>query len=263
MREWFEAGGIEPVYDGAAATPEDAVRRLKASGASIACLCGDDATYAAEAEACARAVKAAGVKGLCLAGRPGEAEAALRAAGVDDFIFAGGDAIAALEGLYRRIARLRRAGRATMSRIPDFSRTPFAAAVGLARRGRDAACGRRPRASTSSRSTARPIAPGSISRTTGRAFRPICAGPIPPCTSTSRGRCASTPAFRPPRSRTPSIAPISPPARRGSPSPSISRPIAATIPTIRASPATSAWPASRSTRSMTCARFFPASRSIR
>jgi methylmalonyl-CoA mutase len=104
VREWFEAGGIEPVYDGAAATVEDAIRRTKASGASIACLCGDDKTYAAEAEACATAIKTAGVDALCLAGRPGESEAALRAAGVDDFVFAGGDAIATLSSLCRRIA---------------------------------------------------------------------------------------------------------------------------------------------------------------
>ena len=43
------------------------------------------------------------MKGLIVAGRPGELEARLRAAGVDDFIFVGGDAIAALEGLYKRI----------------------------------------------------------------------------------------------------------------------------------------------------------------
>jgi methylmalonyl-CoA mutase len=103
VREWFEAGGIEPVYDGAAASLEDAVRRMTASGASIACLCGDDAAYAAEADACARAAVMAGIKGLCLAGRPGDAEAKLRAAGVDDFIFAGCDVIASLGELYRRI----------------------------------------------------------------------------------------------------------------------------------------------------------------
>ena len=101
-REQLEAGGIEPVYGGEAATPTEAVERLRASGAVLACLCGDDEAYAAHAEAFAKAVKAAGVKGLSLAGRPGDAEAALRAAGVDDFIFAGGDAIAALRGLYRR-----------------------------------------------------------------------------------------------------------------------------------------------------------------
>ncbi len=103
MRDWLEAGGVQPVYDGEAADPEEAVARLKAGGAPLACLCSDDETYAARAEAFASAVKAAGVKGLIVAGRPGELEARLRAAGVDDFIFVGGDAIAALEGLYKRI----------------------------------------------------------------------------------------------------------------------------------------------------------------
>jgi methylmalonyl-CoA mutase len=103
MREWLEAGGIEPVYDGEAGTPDAAVGGLKASGASLACLCGDDAAYAARGEAFAAAIKAAGAKGLSLAGHPSEAEAALRAAGVDEFIFAGGDAVAGLQGLYRRL----------------------------------------------------------------------------------------------------------------------------------------------------------------
>jgi methylmalonyl-CoA mutase len=43
------------------------------------------------------------VKGLVLAGRSGKREAEWRAAGVDHFIFAGGDAIEALDWLYRRI----------------------------------------------------------------------------------------------------------------------------------------------------------------
>ncbi|MFY9970543.1 MAG: methylmalonyl-CoA mutase family protein [Roseiarcus sp.] len=103
MREWLEAGGIESVYDGEAETPDTAVRRLKASGASLACLCGDDAAYATRGEAFAAAIKAAGAKGLSLAGHSSEAEAALRTAGVDGFIFAGGDAVAALQDLYRRL----------------------------------------------------------------------------------------------------------------------------------------------------------------
>ncbi|HXZ15209.1 MAG TPA: methylmalonyl-CoA mutase family protein, partial [Roseiarcus sp.] len=103
MREWFEAGGIKPVYDGEATTPEEAVARLKASGAPLACLCSDDETYAARAEAFATAVKAAGVKGLVLAGRPGELEPRLKAAGVDDFVFLGSDALGVLENLYSRI----------------------------------------------------------------------------------------------------------------------------------------------------------------
>jgi methylmalonyl-CoA mutase len=103
VREQLEAGGLEAVYDGERATAEEAANRLKASDAPLACLCGADESYAAQATAFARAIKAAGAKGLALAGQPGVHEAAWRAAGVDEFIFAGGDAVAALQGLYRRI----------------------------------------------------------------------------------------------------------------------------------------------------------------
>jgi methylmalonyl-CoA mutase len=103
MREWLKAGGIESVYEGEAETPAAAIKRLKASGSLLACLCGDDAAYAARGEAFAAAIKAAGVKGLSIAGRPTDAEAGLRAAGVDEFFFAGGDAVAALQGLYQRL----------------------------------------------------------------------------------------------------------------------------------------------------------------
>ena len=103
MREWFEAGGFEAVYDGEAATPADATARFKASGALLVCLCGTDDAYAGQAEAFAKTFKASGVKGVALAGRPGESERAWRAAGVDEFIFAGADAVARLQGLYGRI----------------------------------------------------------------------------------------------------------------------------------------------------------------
>jgi len=102
-REWLAAGGFEAVYDGESATPEEAAERLRASGAPLVCLCGADEAYAAQAKAFVQAFKASGVKGVALAGRPGECERAWRAAGVDDFIFAGGDAVVMLEGLYRRI----------------------------------------------------------------------------------------------------------------------------------------------------------------
>jgi methylmalonyl-CoA mutase len=103
VREWLEAGGCEAVYDGETASADKAVEGLRASGAQLACLCGDDKAYAGQAEAFAKAIKASGAKGLLLAGRPGENEATWRAAGVDDFIFSGGDAVAALQSLYRRI----------------------------------------------------------------------------------------------------------------------------------------------------------------
>ena len=55
----------------------------------------------AQATAAAKALQAAGARHIYLAGRPGEQEAALRAAGVNDFIFAGGDALATLQEAYR------------------------------------------------------------------------------------------------------------------------------------------------------------------
>ena len=76
---------------------------FKASGADVACLCSSDKVYAAHATAAAQALQAAGSKHIYLAGRPGEQEAALRAAGVGDFIFAGGDALAMLQDAWKRM----------------------------------------------------------------------------------------------------------------------------------------------------------------
>jgi len=67
--------------------------------AIIACLCGSDDRYAAEAAARAKALKAAGCTRVLLAGRPGALEATLREAGVDGFVSAGCDAVAVLSEL--------------------------------------------------------------------------------------------------------------------------------------------------------------------
>lgn len=100
-RNLFEAGGIAaPSGDGfaeAGATDLGAlVTAFRASGAKLACLCGSDESYAAEAVPAATALAAAGAT-VWLAGRPGEQEAALREAGVTSFVFAGCDAIAVLQ----------------------------------------------------------------------------------------------------------------------------------------------------------------------
>lgn len=98
-RNFFEAGGIEPKSnDGFKAA--NAAAAFKASGASIACLCSSDEIYAREAEGAARALKLAGAKAVYLAGRPGEHEAAFKKAGVDGFISAGSDALAALQQIH-------------------------------------------------------------------------------------------------------------------------------------------------------------------
>lgn len=79
----FQAGGIEPVD-----APSEAV---------VACLCSSDALYEEQAEAVARELKSAGVQRVFLAGRPGSY------AGVDDYVFAGCDAVAVLSSVLDHI----------------------------------------------------------------------------------------------------------------------------------------------------------------
>ena len=58
------------------------------------------ARESAQATAAANALQTAGAKHIYLAGRPGDQETALRSAGVRDFVFAGGDALATLKKAY-------------------------------------------------------------------------------------------------------------------------------------------------------------------
>ena len=83
----------------------DLAAAFKASGAALVCLCSSDKVYADHAVAAAKALQAAAAKHIYLAGRPGEQEPALRDAGVGDFIFAGGDALAMLQQAYARMER--------------------------------------------------------------------------------------------------------------------------------------------------------------
>ncbi|MCX4750256.1 methylmalonyl-CoA mutase subunit beta [Kitasatospora sp. NBC_01287] len=98
----FQAGGIETVLgeSGEAAALAEA---FTASGASISCLCSSDKLYAEHAEAVAAALKAADASRVLLAGRPGEQREAYQRAGVDEFVFAGGDAVAVLTSLLDQI----------------------------------------------------------------------------------------------------------------------------------------------------------------
>jgi methylmalonyl-CoA mutase len=102
-KSFFEAGGIEAVDSEGFSDAGTLGAAFKASGAPLACLCSSDKTYAGHAAAAAEALKAAGARHIYLAGRPGEQEAALRGAGVGDFVFAGGDALAVLRDAYRRM----------------------------------------------------------------------------------------------------------------------------------------------------------------
>jgi methylmalonyl-CoA mutase len=102
-KSFFETGGIEAVDSEGFADPAALVAAFKASGAQLVCLCSSDKVYAEHAAAAAKALHVAGVRHIYLAGRPGEHEAALRAAGVHDFVFAGGDALAMLTGAWQRL----------------------------------------------------------------------------------------------------------------------------------------------------------------
>jgi methylmalonyl-CoA mutase len=94
---FFEVGGIEAAGSEGFADPAALSVAFKASGAALACICSSDKVYAEQAESAAKALQAAGAKHIYLAGRAGEQEQALQAAGVHEFIFAGGDALAALQ----------------------------------------------------------------------------------------------------------------------------------------------------------------------
>ncbi|MGW5612488.1 methylmalonyl-CoA mutase family protein [Streptomyces sp. NPDC003877] len=83
----FQAGGIEPVTEGAFAD----------SGATEAVLCSSDALYQEQAADRAAELKEAGAAHVFLAGRPGEYP------GVDGYVFAGCDAVAVLSATLDRM----------------------------------------------------------------------------------------------------------------------------------------------------------------
>ncbi|MEV1049473.1 methylmalonyl-CoA mutase family protein [Streptomyces sp. NPDC049916] len=93
----FGAGGIEAVHDPVSVDAGSAAGALGASGAAVAVLCSSDALYAEHAERVAGALKAAGADRILLAGRPGAY------AGVDDYVFAGCDAVAVLTSVLDRM----------------------------------------------------------------------------------------------------------------------------------------------------------------
>lgn len=99
----FQAGGVEPVHDPVTVDAATAAEAFARSGAQIACLCSSDALYEERAADVAAALKAAGAGRVFLAGRPGEHEQAYTEAGVDGFVFAGGDAVAVLTSVLDRM----------------------------------------------------------------------------------------------------------------------------------------------------------------
>jgi methylmalonyl-CoA mutase len=104
-KSFFETGGIEALDTPGFTEPAALAAAFRTSGTALVCLCSSDKVYAERAEAAAKALQAAGARHIYLAGRAGEREAALRVAGVNDFVYAGGDALAMLGAAYRLMER--------------------------------------------------------------------------------------------------------------------------------------------------------------
>lgn len=94
-RGFFEAGGFETIVSDS----------FDGCGAGLACLCGTDEAYAQGAGAAARQLVEAGATFVYLAGRGGQDEADLRAAGIGAFIYAGIDVVAALQAAQTQVAQ--------------------------------------------------------------------------------------------------------------------------------------------------------------
>ena len=101
IANFLSAGGIAAIASEGFLTSTQAGEAFALSGAPVACLCSADAVYAELGEATTQLLKTAGAKHVLLAGRPKEQEAALNAAGVDTFVFAGCDAVAVLTALQK------------------------------------------------------------------------------------------------------------------------------------------------------------------
>jgi methylmalonyl-CoA mutase cobalamin-binding subunit len=90
------AVGVDAVINDGLSDMEALAADCKASSAPLAVICGSDKDYEALLEPAVTALKKAGCPVVLVAGRPGEREAALREAGVSDFVFVGADVLAVM-----------------------------------------------------------------------------------------------------------------------------------------------------------------------
>ncbi len=103
VMNFLAAGGVGAAQSDPLTNASEAVTAFKASGASIACICGADADYVELGVAVAAALKAAGAERVYLAGRPRDIEGTLQSAGVDAFIYVGVDALETLGALHKAL----------------------------------------------------------------------------------------------------------------------------------------------------------------
>jgi methylmalonyl-CoA mutase len=100
---FFSAGGLAVIDNDGFASAEAAAEAFARSGAQLCAICGSDEAYPQFVEALAPLLGKRGAKRIVLAGRPGDAEARYRAAGVSDFIFMGCNVLQTLEQLLAAI----------------------------------------------------------------------------------------------------------------------------------------------------------------
>jgi len=89
----FAAVGVDAAMNDGFSDMEALATGWKESSASFAVICGSDKDYEALLEPAVSALKMAGCPVVLVAGRLGEREAALREAGVSDFLFVGADVL--------------------------------------------------------------------------------------------------------------------------------------------------------------------------
>ena len=99
ISNFLAAGGIESIQSAPLLQSPEAGRAFAESGATVACLCAADDVYAELAEATTSLLKTAGARYVLVAGRPKGQEAALKGAGVDQFIYSGCDMVETLQSL--------------------------------------------------------------------------------------------------------------------------------------------------------------------
>jgi len=98
VRGLLAAGGLEPFELTLDSVDKPALREaIETSGTRAAVVCATDERNGADGEELARALRGAGAGYVVFAGKPGDAEDALRSSGVGDFVYRGSDLLAVLE----------------------------------------------------------------------------------------------------------------------------------------------------------------------
>ncbi len=100
-KNFFESGGIEALSNDAFKNTDAMIEAFKASGATAAILCGNDALYA-HAEGVAEFLKGVGAKTVYVAGKPANTDS-LQEAGVNEFVFMGCNVLEVVERAMNRL----------------------------------------------------------------------------------------------------------------------------------------------------------------